>query len=211
MTDLAGTCAELATLTPLLGPALRRDNTGGGRFGRLEVTLSLFNTDVLYARNRIMYEIPAAAFRCCQILNEPWQWRTIGACLIALPRYADRMETLGLAAEHKQLTLLTRSWVLQVKRALGLRKPDIGPLGDCPRCETYPPGQLWMAGAEASLNPHDLTAPPQWRHDPRVYCTLSTEDDPHVWPEPRWAQLILLIEEQHAARLALADHGPHVV
>ena len=49
MTDLARTCAELATLTPLLGPALRRDNTTAGRASRMEATLSPVNTDVLAA------------------------------------------------------------------------------------------------------------------------------------------------------------------
>src|SRR6266516_5324538 len=142
MTDVASACAELATLAPLLGPALTRDRIGGGAFGRLEVTLSLYNTDVLLARNRLMYEIPAAAIRSADLVNEPWPWRPIGTCLRALPRFAARMDHLGLATERGHLEVLTRSWVLQAKRALGLRRPDVGPLADCPRCDPDQPGQL---------------------------------------------------------------------
>ncbi len=191
MTDVAAACAELATIAPLLTPALRRDRRDGGRYSRLE-PLSLFNTDVLLARNRLVYEIPAAAIRSAHLVNETWPWRPIGTCLRVLPVYAGRMHHLGLATEHRQLELLTRAWVLQTKRALGLRRPDIGPLADCPRCDTHPAGQLWMAGAEASLNPRDLTQPPHWVHDPRIYCPVCGS----VWPEPEWDHLILVVKQR---------------
>ncbi len=194
MTDVAAACAELATLAPLLTPALRRDRRDSGRYSRLE-PLSLFNTDVLLARNRLVYEIPAAAIRSAHLVHETWPWRPIGTCLRVLPVYASRMEALNMATEHRQLEMLTRAWVLQTKRALGLRRPDVGPLADCPRCDTHPPGQLWMAGAEASLNPRDLTAPPHWVHDPRVYCPLCGAS----WPEPEWDHLARLVTVREMA------------
>src|SRR5207344_983215 len=110
MTDLAGTCAELATLTPLLGPALRRDNTTAGRASRMEATLSPVNTDVLAAMITLRHEIPAAAIRATHLVHAGWQPRTLTACLIALPPLASRMNALNLATETRQLEDAARHW-----------------------------------------------------------------------------------------------------
>jgi hypothetical protein len=188
VTPVEAACAELATLTPRLDAALTRDNTHGGR-GRAITPVHLYNTDVLLARITLAHEIPAAAIRASQLVREPWQPRTITACLLALPRLADRMAVLHLATEHSHLEAAARYWVRITKRALGLRKPDI-PLGvACPICETQPPGALLLAGAEATIRGTSLT----WDNNPRVYCTLSSKDDPHVWPLAKWGLLEQLV------------------
>src|SRR5947207_7634974 len=94
---VADHCAELATLAPMLGPALTRDNTHTGR-GRPIAPLNLYNTDVLQAKIILGAEIPAAAMRCCQLINEPWpeDGRTWDACLLGIPRWAGRIHDLGL-------------------------------------------------------------------------------------------------------------------
>ena len=196
MTPIEDTVAELAALAPMLGPALRRDNTTTGRFGRLEATLSPVNTDVLSAMITLRHEIPAAAIRATDLVREPWQPRTIGACLAALPRLAERIRHLGMATEHRQLEDAARHWVRITKRALGLRAPDI-PLGvTCPACDQ---GHLTAAGAEGYIRRKlhgDVTV--QWVHDPRVYCPACSAN----WPEPEWDHLIRVIEQQRVGRLS---------
>ena len=185
MTDLAGTCAELATLTPLLGPALRRDNTTAGRASRMEATLSPVNTDVLAAMITLRHEIPAAAIRATQLVREPWQPRSITTCLLALPRLAARMTVLGLRTDARQLDDAARHWVRITKRALGLRTPDIALGVTCPACDQ---GHLTAAGAEGFIRGASV----EWVYNPRVYCLACAAS----WLEPEWGLLIRIIEEQ---------------
>ena len=192
MTPVEAACAELATLVGRLGPALQRDNTTTGRYGRLEATLSPVNTDVLAVMITLGHEIPAAAYRATQLVREPWQPRTITACLLALPRLADRMTVLGLLTDVRQLEAAADYWVRISQRALGLRKPDIPLPVTCPICETQPPGRLLLAGAVATIEGTSLT----WDNNPRVYCTLSTKDDPHVWPLTAWGLLEGLVNQR---------------
>jgi hypothetical protein len=195
----AAACAELATLTPMLRPALRRDTIGGGRYGRLETSLSLVNTDVLSVMITLRAEIPAATMTASRYVGEPWQARTLQACLIALPRLAARMTVLNLADRVKQLDLLTASWVRQTKRALGLRTPDLA-LGDatgtpttCPECLLGDPpyGHLYMAGSEGFIRPGPTV---EWVTSGRVYCRRCGAD----WQQPEWGLLEQMIRPQHA-------------
>ena len=189
MTLVADACAELATLTPHLGPALTRDNTAAARITRWEAPLSPVNTDVLAAIITLRYQIPAVTIRAAQLVNEPWQPRTHRACLVALPRLDERLGHLGHVSEHKHLETITSGWVRLTKRALGLRKPDI-PLGAlCPRCDDQP-GDLYVAGAEGYLrHGRDSTYTIDWHHDPRVYCPVCGE----WWPQREWEFLLSLI------------------
>ena len=101
MTLVADACAELAQLTPHLAPALTRDNTGATLTTRWETTLSLVNTDVLSAIITLKFQIPAVTMRAAELTGERWQPRTHAACLIALPRFHDRIHHLGLATGRR--------------------------------------------------------------------------------------------------------------
>jgi hypothetical protein len=192
VTLVADACAELAQLTPHLIPALTRDNTGATLVTRWESSLSLVNTDVLSAMITLRYQIPAVTMRSAQLIHEPWQPRTHAACLIALPRLAERIRNLGLAADHRHLETITAGWVRLTKRALGLRKPDI-PLGaQCPRCDGTVPGDLFVAGAEGYLREGRDGVTIDWVHDPRVYCPVCGE----WWPQREWEFLLSLINQR---------------
>jgi hypothetical protein len=193
VTVVADACAELAQLTPHLAPALTRDNAGQALVTRWETSLSLVNTDVLAAMISLRYQIPAVTMRAAQLTGEPWQPRTHHACLIALPRLDERIEHLGLIGDHKHLEAITAGWVRLAKRALGLRKPDI-PLGAwCPTCETEPPGELFVAGAEGDVRETSDGFTVTWNHDPRVFCTLVKK---HWWPQREWEFLLALINQR---------------
>jgi hypothetical protein len=189
----AAACAELAQLTPMLAPALRRDTTGSGRYGRLEPTLTLFNTDVLAVRIMLLHHVPATAMRACQLVNEPWPTagRTYGACLTALPRLAARMQAIGLAARVTQLDTITRGWVRQTKLALGLRTPDLPLDATCPECQLGDPphGQLLMAGSEAFINTGTSGPPLNWVTSGRVYCPQCSA----YWVRGEWELLIRVL------------------
>ncbi len=107
---VASVCAELTQLAPMLDGALLRDNTGT-QPARSYQPLSLFNADVLQARITLAAEIPAAAIRCGEILNEYWVRRDIRVSLRALPRFADLMLNRQLVNEHAQLEALCRHWL----------------------------------------------------------------------------------------------------
>ena len=195
MTVVADACAELAQLTPHLGPALTRDNTGTTLTTRWESTLSLVNTDVLAAMITLRYQIPAVTMRAAQLTGEPWQPRTHNACLIALPRFDDRIRGTGLTTDHRRLEQITTGWVRLTKRALGLRKPDI-PLGaSCPRCTDPIPGDLYVAGAEGYLRQGRGGITVEWLYDPRVYCPVCGE----WWPQREWEFLLSLINQRASA------------
>jgi hypothetical protein len=188
---VADNCAELAILAPMLGPALYRDVTSTGTWARgFQSALSLYNPDVLQAKIILGAEIPAAAIRSAQILNEHWQVRDIRVSLIALPRFADRMHALDLVNEHRHLEQLVASWVRITKQALGLRSHPRPLRFACPYCDT--PGPLMLdSGTEGFVDPRDLTAPPVWVHGAHVYCPSCAAD----WPQAHWERLILILEQ----------------
>ena len=191
MTDVASACAELATLAPMLGPALTRDNTHTGR-GHPITPLNLYNTDVLQARITLQYEIPAAALRSAHLLGEHWQVRDIRISLIALPRFARRMHDLDLVTEHRHLELLTAGWVRITKQALGLRSHPRPLAAACPYCGVT---LMLDSGTEGFINPQDLTAPPTWVHGARVYCPACDAD----WPQSQWELLIRILGQQQVS------------
>jgi hypothetical protein len=191
----AAACAELATLTPMLPPALRRDTIGGGRYGRLETSLSLVNTDVLSVMILLRAEIPAATMTASRYVGEQWIPRALPACLIALPRLAARMQALNLVTRVTQLDTLTRGWVRQTKAALGLRTPDLALGAVCPECQYNDPphGQLYMAGSEGFIRPGPTV---EWVTSGRVYCRQCGA----YWVRGEWELLIrvLATSGQHA-------------
>jgi hypothetical protein len=207
----AQACAELATLTPMLAPALRRDTVGGGRYGRLEASLSLFNTDVLAVQIMLLHHVPATAMRAAQLVNEPWPatGRTFGACLLGIPRWHDRLHTLGLATGRRvdgtgrvisccHLNTITRGWVRQTKRALRLLTPDLALDATCPECVLGDPpyGRLFMAGSEAFINTGKSGPPLTWVTSGRVYCPQCDA----YWVRAEWDDLchVLATSGQHA-------------
>jgi hypothetical protein len=209
----AAACAELAQLTPMLAPALRRDTTGSGRRGGLEGSLSLFNADVFAAGFTLSRQVPAVTMRASELVAEPWpaSGRSFGACLIALPRFASRMTVLGLAVPVRQLDNITRSWVRMVKAALGLRTPDLALGAICPECllSDPPHGLLYMAGSEAFINTSPTGPPLTWVTSGRVYCRQCDAG----WAESEWGLLERMIRAsgQHAqGPTSLPEHAPDV-
>jgi hypothetical protein len=228
----AAACAELAQLTPMLAPALRRDTTGSGRYGRLEPTLTLYNGDVLAVRIMLLHHVPATAMRACQLVNEPWPTtgRTYGACLTGIPRWHDRLHVLGRATGYREdsngrvlacchLDTITRHWVRQAKRALRLLTPDLaltdsaGTPTTCPECLLGDPphGQLYMAGSEAFINTGKPGPPLTWVTSGRVYC--SREKCEAYWTRTEWGLLEKMIRDsrKHAqGPTSLPEHAPDV-
>jgi hypothetical protein len=225
MTEQA--CAELAQLTPMLAPALRRDVTRAATW-TLNVgnALSLYNPDVLAVMITLRHEIPAAAMRCCQLTGEPFpQNRPFGTYLTAIPRWHERIHALRKATGARKnrdgslaaccyLDDLTASWVRQAKRALGLRTPDLalgnpdGTAVTCPECLLGDPpyGHLYMAGSEGFIKPGPVI---EWHTSGRVYCRECGAS----WPEAEWQLLlrILATSRQHAqGPTSLPEHAPDV-
>jgi hypothetical protein len=118
--DLGHACAELAALIP----ALSRDSVPpGGRAG-LSVGRAV-NPDVLHALTVLAAEIPAACAAACQVTGEPWQHHPSAICLRAIPRPHHRLAALGMPAAASDLETGVHHWTRLVKRALGLRTPDL--------------------------------------------------------------------------------------
>jgi hypothetical protein len=204
---VAESCAELAVLAPMLAPALRRDATATGTWTRnVTFTLSLYNPDVFAAGWTLAQQVPAVTMAACHHVNEPWQQRTFGTCLIALPRLDARMRNLGLVAQCRHLESITRGWVRLTKRALGLWKPDIALGVACPRCaDDGVTSELYAAGAEGILQRRHGTLTVGWVHDPRIYCPAELDEDeaPHRWALGEWDHLGLV-----AQPLQRRDFGP---
>jgi hypothetical protein len=70
-------------------------------------------------------EIPAACAAACQVTGEPWQHHPSAICLRAIPRLHHRLTALGMPAAASDLETGMHHWTRLVKRALGLRTPDI--------------------------------------------------------------------------------------
>jgi hypothetical protein len=122
--DLGPACAELAALIPALVPALSRDGTPlDGRAGLSAG--SAVNPDVLHAMTVLAAEIPAACAAACEVAGEPWQHHPSAICLRAIPRLHHRLTALGMPAAASDLETGMHHWTRLVKRALGLRTPDI--------------------------------------------------------------------------------------
>jgi len=201
VTVVADACHELAQLTPHLAPPLTHDNARQPLVTRWETSLSLVNTDVLSAIITLRYQIPAVTMRAAQLVNEPWQPRTHHACLIALPRLDERIEHIGLIADHKHLIRITKGWVRLTKQALGLATRPRQLSAPCPYCDT---GTLTMdIGTEGFMDPKDLTAPPTWvEHGAHVYCPDCEAD----WPQSQWELLIRILEQATGTQVGTAGH-----
>ena len=121
--DLGPACAELAALIPALIPALSRDSIPDRRTALSAG--SAVNPDVLHAMTVLAAEIPAACAAACEVTGEPWQHHPSAICLRAIPRLHHRLTALGMPAAATDLETGMHHWTRLVKRALGLRTPDI--------------------------------------------------------------------------------------
>jgi len=154
--DIAGVTAELAGLWPALPEALARDTTAPGGGGSSWVPAGVVNADVLAAMIALSAAVPETVRYACDAIGEPWRHRDMAGCLRQVPRLASRMRDLGQAANERTLEHMAAGWLRTVKRALGLRKPDI-PVGyACPYADTFPENHhdgrmLFMAGEDGFL------------------------------------------------------------
>ena len=159
MTDIADTVAELAGLWHALAAALARDTTGtDGPATHQWTAAAVVNPDVLAAIIRLDTELPHAVRHACDDISEPWRHRDTDGCLLQVPRLASRMHDLGHINAEQHLTWQATAWLRMVKRALGLRKPDM-PLGHaCPWADTRPECHqgammLYAVGEEGFIRP----------------------------------------------------------
>jgi hypothetical protein len=193
MTGIADTTSELTQLFPALAAALARDtasdtDTGTGHAPWEAITV--VNADVLTAMITLSSEIPAATRTACHAIGEPWQPRDIPGCLRQLPRLASRMHDIGRLDQEKELTSHAAAWLRMVKRALGLRKPDIRLGYPCPWAETRPENHpaasmLLAAGAEGFLRPADDGLRVEWVTSGLIYCpapACGASWGPAQWP-----------------------------
>src|SRR5262249_36637772 len=175
--DLADACAELAGLCPHLAGALQRDNGGEGGT-RTWHGIQVVNADVLHARDTLRREVPVAIRAAAAWLNEHPP-ATMDASLRQIPRYVERLATLGRHEQAAAITTPVYRWLALTKRALGLRKPDTTLPYPCPWARDYPdnhPGReaLILVGAEGFLRPHPGGGfRVQWVHGRGTY-----------WPAP---------------------------
>jgi hypothetical protein len=191
VSDIYETTAQLAALWPALAAALARDTASSDIGGTSTWTSAqLVNADVLAAAITLTTEIPAAHHAACDLLGERWAYRQPGPCLLALPRFASRMDATGRFREASVLASQAAGWLRLTKRALGLRKPDIllvSPSGApyaCPYADSFPENHtetslLIVVGAERVLrrDPDGLHAPEVAAE--RIYC--ASPDCPAAW------------------------------
>jgi len=183
-------CAELAELCPVLPAALARDTGGGGELPVAWGAIAVVNADVLAAIIMVEEDVPAAVRDACQAISEPWRHRDLQGCLRQIPRLHGRLHDLGMVSEEKTIAWQAGRWLRTVKRALGLRRPDIGIGYDCPSADGYPELHqggcaLLAAGDEGFLRhaPDGLRV--EWVHTPRIYClgcdaSWTLEQWPHL-------------------------------
>jgi hypothetical protein len=199
MTDIYETTAQLAALWPALAAALQRDTAGGDPVSGSQVTAGVpYNPDVLAAAIVLLEEIPAAHRHACDLLGERWAYRQPGPCLLALPRFASRMDATGRFREASVLARQAAGWLRLTKRALGLRKPDIPLLGyACPYAADQPEkhqetDMLFMAGMDGRLRDGPDGMQVEWVAVERIYC--ASEDCAASWTaRSDWLRLGLML------------------
>jgi hypothetical protein len=191
---IADTAAELADLWPALAAALERDTVTDTGTTHSWAAAVVVNADVLAAMLTIDQEIPQAARLACEAVGEPWQHRDLDACLLALPRLADRLHNLGMLAGERHLCAQCAGWLRLVKRALGLRRPDV-PVGyACPRTDTFPEDHadgcaLIWAGDEGFLRQFQGGLRVEWVLQDRIYCAGCGA----AWGYREWHHLGMLL------------------
>lgn len=204
MTDIADAVAELAGLWPALAAALARDSaTPDGPPTQTPTAAAVVNPDVLHAIITLDHDIPETVRWACQDISEHWVYRDLSGCLLQLPRMAGRMRDLGHVAAERELTWNADGWLRMVKRALGLRRPDM-PIGKaCPDAKTYPErhpvtAMLFLAGAEGFLHP-DADVPVEWVTSGLIYC--ASPECGAAWEKAAWEHLgtVLLERADEAA------------
>jgi len=198
VTDIAETVSELAELWPALAAALERDTGGeGSAAGHGWAAVLVVNADVLAAMIALGREIPETVGYACEAVGEPWQHRDVAGCLLQVPRLAGRMRDLGQAANEKTLAWQADGWRRTVKRALGLRRPDIAIGYDCPYTASIPEQHagecaLLAAGDEGFLRHSPDGLQVEWVHSPVIYCASPGCDA--SWGIDRWSYLGRLLE-----------------
>jgi hypothetical protein len=197
--DLAETVSELADLWPALARALARDTgSDGGAAGHTWQAAAVVNADVLAAMLTLGREIPETIRYACEAVGEPWQHRDLDACLRQIPRLAGRMHDLRLLQQERTLGRLASGWLRTVKRALGLRRPDLAIGYDCPYAASIPeqhpyPGErmLLAAGDEGFLRQGADGLRVEWVHSPVIYC--ASPDCDASWGQESWSYLGLVL------------------
>ena len=178
---LGEACDDLAALWPALAAALARDTAATDMPGAHTWMTRLVNEDVHAATLILGREVPMVTRQACDAIGEPWQPRGIPACLRQLPRLAERLGHLGHTAEQAKVTSAVHDWLRLVKRALGLRKPDM--LVDrtaayrCPYADSVPEEhaeacRLFAAGEEGFLR-RGTGRWVQWVVQERIYCAAE--------------------------------------
>ena len=207
MPDIAGVTAELAAVWPALAAALARDTAAGGGGARAPGSAAVVNADVLAAMIALSAAVPETVRYACEAVGEPWRHRDMAGCLRQVPRLASRMRDLGQVANERTLERLAAGWLRMVKRALGLRRPDV-PVGfDCPYAEAEPASHagaraLYSAGDEGFLVPGDGGLRVEWVHSPVIYCASEYCDA--SWPLDQWPLLGRLLRTPAMAPAAWA-------
>lgn len=199
---ITDTITELAELCPALAAALERDTGGEGGTSQPAAAANVVNADVLAAMITLDHEIPAAVRAACDTVSEPWQHRDLAGCLRQIPRLASRLRDLGMVREEQTLTWQASGWLRIVKRALGLRKPDIGIGYHCPYTTAYPEqhadGTMLLAAGDEGFLRHGPDGPRvEWVHTPAIYCT--SPDCDASWGPAQWPHLGRLLENAAAA------------
>jgi hypothetical protein len=192
MADIAEITAELADIWPALAAALARDTAVASGGNHAFAAAMVVNPDVLHAMITLSAEIPETVRYACEAIAEPWQHRDLTACLRQVPRLAGRMRDLGLFRDERTLERLASGWLRMVKRALGLRRPDV-PIGyDCPYFASAPDDHgegraLLAAGEDGSLRQGPGGLCVEWVVQEVIYC--ASQDCAASWPLASWPLL----------------------
>jgi hypothetical protein len=192
VTDIEDVTAELAAVWPALAAALARDTAAAAGGARAPGSAAVVNADVLAAMIALSAAVPETVRYACDAIGEPWRHRDMAGCLRQVPRLASRMRDLGMVANAKTLEHLAAGWLRMVKRALGLRRPDV-PLGyDCPYAASEPEEHagaraLYSAGDEGFLRQGDGGLRVEWVHSPVIWCASEYCDA--SWPLDQWPLL----------------------
>jgi hypothetical protein len=205
VTDIADAVAELAGLWPALAAALARDTaTPDGPPAQATSSATVVNPDVLHALLTLDHDIPETVRWACNDISEHWVYRDLSGCLHQLPRMAGRMHDLGHVTDERDLAWQADGWLRMVKRALGLRRPDV-PLPDrpaCPYADTRPEAHaasclLYAAGAEGFLRPDGDGLRVEWVTSGLIYC--AGPECGASWGPAQWPLLGRLLRQADAA------------